>query len=233
MIPPPGDNVPRLQLPPHAHPRNGATGPLLVQARGKPDASNHHLSKGPHHPRHRLGVACLALDTSTQLVGRSNPDGILYSGGRDGLVLSWDLGIKMKRRSQRYGVTTNAMQRNIGRWEIMTGWNDIIEEDPDEGEEPIRDGDVLGEVKGAGARGRRRVDPSIPFEHQWETDIDAFEEGKVSHYAMISIGKNLLSFGRPANLDNVFKYIRIGLMISYSATSTKQVRGSFSCKRPV
>ena len=43
-----------------------------------------------NHPRHRLGVASLALDTSTQLVGRAAFEGILYSDGKDGLVMSWD-----------------------------------------------------------------------------------------------------------------------------------------------
>ena len=44
-------------------------------------------------PRYRLGVSCLALDTSTQLVGRGAPEDMLYVGGRDGLVIAWDLGI--------------------------------------------------------------------------------------------------------------------------------------------
>ncbi len=192
VIPPPGDNVPHLQLPPHAIPRNGAIGPLLIR---KPEPQNEHTPIGPQHPRHRLGVACLALDTSTQLVGRSSPEGILYSGGRDGLVLSWDLGIRMKKRSQKYGVTTNTMQRDFGRWEIMTGWaDDIIEEDPEEGEELSRDGDILGEVREGGGRGRRRpIDPSIPFEHQWETDVDAFEDGKVSFLRRCLGERNLLT----------------------------------------
>ena len=43
-----------------------------------------------NYPRHRLGVASLALDTSTKLVGRAACEGILYSDGRDGLVKSWD-----------------------------------------------------------------------------------------------------------------------------------------------
>ena len=209
VIPPPGDNVPRLQLPPHAVPRNGATGPLLIQARCNLDVPN--SLRVAQHPRHRLGVASLALDTSTHLSGRSSPEGILYSGGRDGLVLSWDLGIRTKKRTQKYGVTTSAMQRNCGRWEIMTGWaDDIIEEDPEEGEEPIRDGDVLGEVKEVSGRGRKRdIDPSIPFEQQWETDGDAFEEGKVG--VLHSRPRYPLTLcTRPANSDSVSRYIPTG-----------------------
>ena len=40
------------------------------------------------HPRHRLGVCALALDTATPPVGRPAPAGILYTAARDGLVLA-------------------------------------------------------------------------------------------------------------------------------------------------
>ncbi|RPD67758.1 WD40 repeat-like protein [Lentinus tigrinus ALCF2SS1-7] len=169
VIPPPADPPPRLQLPPHGIPRNGSVGPLLLPGL-------HTVTPPPatprwaQHPRHRLGVSCLALDTSTQLVGRASPEGILYTGGRDGLVISWDLGIPMKRRAQRYGVTGQSLRR----WEVMTNWaDDIIEEEAEEGDEYRSDGDVLGEVTG---KTRRRIpqDSAIPYEEQWETDMDAY-----------------------------------------------------------
>ncbi|KAI0707436.1 hypothetical protein C8T65DRAFT_740369 [Cerioporus squamosus] len=170
VIPPPADPPPRLQLPPHGIPRNGSTGPLLIPAHSaaSPPAST---PRWAQHPRHRLGVSCLALDTSTQLVGRASPEGILYTGGRDGLVISWDLDIPMKRRAQRYGVTG----RSLRRWEVMTNWaDDVIEEEAEEGDEYRSDGDVLGEVTG---KARRRIpqDNAIPYEEQWETDIDAYQ----------------------------------------------------------
>ncbi|KAI0357265.1 hypothetical protein OH77DRAFT_1519667 [Trametes cingulata] len=77
----------------------------------------------------------------------------------------------MKRRTQRYGVTG----RSLRRWEVMTNWaDDVIEEEAEEGEEYRSDGDVLGEVTG---KARRRIpqDTSIPYEEQWETDMDAFQ----------------------------------------------------------
>lgn len=182
MIPPPTDPPPRLQLPPHGVARNGAIGPLLIRTEG--GIPQETTPKWAQHPRHRLGVVCLSLDTSTQLVGRSSPEGILYSGGRDGLVCSWDLGIPTKRREQKYGAPSPSLRRGPGRWEIMTGWtDDIIEEDLEETEEYRSAGDILGDVKGSDRRGRFRSnsvrDQSIPYEQQWETDIDAFEAGKV------------------------------------------------------
>lgn len=184
VIPPPTEPPPRLQLPPHGVPRNGAIGPLLI--RTTDCLPQETTPKWAQHPRHRLGVACLALDTSTQLVGRNSPEGILYSGGRDGLVCSWDLGIPMKRREQKYGAPSRSMRRGQGRWEIMTGWtDDIIEEDLEETDEYRSAGDILGDVKGSDRRGRFRSnsvrDQSIPFEQQWETDMDLYEAGKVCY----------------------------------------------------
>lgn len=99
---------------------------------------------------------------------------MLYTGGRDGLVIAWDLGVPMKRRAHRYGITG----RSLKRWEIMTNWADDIIEEEEEGEEYRSDGDVLGEVTG---KARRRIpsDRSIPYEEQWETDTDAYQAHKV------------------------------------------------------
>ena len=62
-------------------------------------------------------------------MGRASPEGILYTGGRDGMAISWDLGVPMKRRAQRYGYTG----RSLRRWEVMTNWaDDIIEEEEED-----------------------------------------------------------------------------------------------------
>ncbi|CCL98378.1 uncharacterized protein FIBRA_00373 [Fibroporia radiculosa] len=135
----------------------------------------------PAHSRHRLGVASLALDTSTQLVGRSSPEGILYTGGRDGLVISWDLGIPMKRRAHRYGVTEDSRSVSTRGWEIMTNWaDDVIEEETDDGEDLRSDGDVLGEVTGRHKRKVVGVQSAIPEEEQWETDVETLEARKTT-----------------------------------------------------
>lgn len=54
------------------------------------------------HPEHTLGISALALDTSTIIDSTGNdskkPAGILYTGGRDALVASWELSLPLKRR---------------------------------------------------------------------------------------------------------------------------------------
>lgn len=181
IIPPPTEPVPRLQLPPHGASKNGSSGPLLIPLRSQHE---HQWPKWAQHPRHRLGVSCLALDTATQLVGRNTPEGILYSGGRDGLVVSWDLNIPMRSRTQRYGILEDGMRRSVGQWEIMTGWADEVDEDENEDAEELRsDGDVLGDVQDSSGRRRRRrprLEDGIPYEEQWETDLDVFQPGQAS-----------------------------------------------------
>ncbi|KAI0706677.1 hypothetical protein C8Q76DRAFT_629871 [Earliella scabrosa] len=57
----------------------------------------------------------------------------------------------------------------------MTNWaDDVIEEEAEEGDEYRSDGDVLGEVTG---KARRKIpnDDSIPYEEQWQTDMDAYQ----------------------------------------------------------
>ena len=105
---------------PHQDGLNGATA-----RREAPQRKNTTLvrdsaldSDGTHHPRHCLGVAAIALDTSTLLAGRSTPEGILYTGGRDGLVAGWELGMPMtKRRRGRWHETLKPGERV--RWERL------------------------------------------------------------------------------------------------------------------
>ncbi|THH15451.1 hypothetical protein EW146_g5015 [Bondarzewia mesenterica] len=183
IIPPPIEPVPRLQLPSHGVSGHGSIAPLLIPSQSLPTADPA-PQKWAQHPRHRLGVACLALDTSTQLVGRPSPEGILYTGGRDGLVISWDLGIPMKPRKETLS-SIGSMRLSHGHWDTLTGWgDDVIDEDVEEEDGPRSDGDILGDVKGSGKRRRPSLssDGSIPFEQQWETDLDAFQEGKPSQF---------------------------------------------------
>lgn len=179
VIPPPTDSVPRLQLPPCGTSRLGNIGPLLTPVVGQNDSSEASVPQSSRRPRHRLGVASLALDTSTQLVGKSCPEGILYTGGRDGLIISWDLGIPTKRR--------NPNQRNVasGRWEVLTGWaDDAIEEEGEDEDQMRSDGDILGEVSYRRQRMPQRSG-ELPYEQQWETDISAFKPGTVCYPSLI------------------------------------------------
>jgi WD repeat-containing protein 48 len=172
IIPSPSESIPRLQLPPHGISRLGATGPHLTPFAGQSGSDSKGLI---NNPRHRLGVASLALDTSTQLIGRAAPGGILYSGGRDGLVMSWDLGLPTKRRKVKAG--------GQGRWETMTGWgDDVLDDDLEDGDERVNDGDVLGDVTDNFQRRRQRARSKageIPFEFEWEIDLSTFRPGTV------------------------------------------------------
>ncbi|KAG6827093.1 hypothetical protein H0H92_013225 [Tricholoma furcatifolium] len=165
IIPPPAEPVPRLQLPPYGVSLLGSTGPLLIPSRAPADVE---LPKISRHPRHRLGISSLVLDTSTQLTGRSAPEGILYSGGRDGLVISYDLGIPMKKRKAKQD---DALRHRD--WEVMTGWAD-----EEELEDVQSDGDILGDVTLSPRRRQRINSQFIPYEKQWETDLAAYKPGK-------------------------------------------------------
>lgn len=230
VIPSATEPVPRLQLPPHGTSRLGSVGPLLIPlTNDRVQDTEDAKPKSARHPRHRLGVSSLALDTSTHLAGRGSPEGILYSGGRDGLIMSWDLGLPMKKRKLK--AETEQMRRD-GRWEIMTGWaDDAIDEEAEDGEDRLQsDGDILGEVTANASRRRKTDSKTIPYEHQWETDLGAFKSGKV--------GLLFLSIFRPnavvhvpsrANFGNVYRPTQTGSMISCCAIIIKLVRfGYFS-----
>lgn len=179
IIPTPSENIPRLRLPPLGVARLGAIGPLLIPYTPSGGGTREEPTRRPKELRHRLGISSLALDCSTQLVERVAPEGILYSGGRDGLIMSWDLGISMRKRRHK---ESGNVSRQRKKWENLTGWgDDVIEEETDEDYRPTSDGDVLGEVTN-NLRERRRAASlvGIPYERQWEVDISSFKAGTVS-----------------------------------------------------
>jgi len=154
VIPEPTLNPPRLQLPRLAVDRHGSTTPLLIPAQtdgaGGPSTPRTVASALSGHPRHRLGVSSLALDTSTQLSGAATPEGILYSGGRDGMIIAHELGIVHKKRTHMTAVGPH-------RWETLVGFHNLHTE-----EEP---GPVGTE--------------EIPYINAWEMDTNRFEPGHV------------------------------------------------------
>jgi WD repeat-containing protein 48 len=170
VIPPPTDHVLRLKLPSLGIPRNGSPRPLLLPSQHQPEEP-HESSQ----PRHRLAVMSFALDSTTQLQGRAAPEGILYTGGRDGQVISWDLGLPLRRRR-----AAPSRRSRVARWEMLTGMaDDALDEETEE--EERRDGDVLGDVKESGGRRRRNsMRDDIPYERQWELDPERLEFGTVS-----------------------------------------------------
>src|SRR5438874_377279 len=49
---------------------------------------------------HFLGANSLALDTTTVNPNTGQPEGILYSAGRDGLIYSWDLHLPFRQQKK-------------------------------------------------------------------------------------------------------------------------------------
>lgn len=184
VIPPPNDPAPRLQLPNLGTPRNGATGPILQPYYDTYPKSN--ASSPAKIPRHRLGVVCLALDRTTRLQGKSSPEGILYSGGRDGQVLSHDLGLPMKRRT--------AKPQYLCNWEGRTGW------DEDAIDEEETDGPGLSDNPG-----RTPGELNAHLESLWETDLSSFKPGQVSlgvFYICILIDLICIGYAFPTVFSN-------------------------------
>ena len=151
FVPSPSHKVPKLVLPPEGIPRHGQTSPILIYAEdsgpGQLTGNTNEVIKKLRYPRHRLGVTAFALDTATQFVGRDSPEGILYSGGRDGMITAWDLAVPMKPRASRFSSAVPSGSRRMGRWERLTidedDENAIYEEEDDEW--PTSDGDVIGD----------------------------------------------------------------------------------------
>ncbi|KAL7424477.1 hypothetical protein Q5752_000161 [Cryptotrichosporon argae] len=162
ILPAPAEAPPYLELP-SQHPARDRSTPVLVPKPGSAQPSAF-ASRNPFapaaeaaHPRHCLGVTALALDTTTRLAGANAPGGILYSGGRDGLVASWELHVPHARREvPRYA----AARRERVHWERI-GDGDWGEDD-DEGGDAASDGD--------GTSPDRDNDAEIAYEDQWEVD---------------------------------------------------------------
>lgn len=202
VIPPPATPPTRLLLPPLDTPRYGNTAPLLIP-REKSGANTPVASTarngasyfGPSplkNPQHRLGVTALALDTSTTLSGHPTPEGILYSGGRDGLVVAWEQGMAMQPRKQRYG-TDERLPKSAYHWESMTGWEDD-ETDDDEDDEWVDAAESTGQ--------------DIPFEQRWEPDYDNIDHAVRRRIYPTS---HLLTFySSPGPFANVCKLIPTG-----------------------
>ncbi|KDQ17381.1 hypothetical protein BOTBODRAFT_30189 [Botryobasidium botryosum FD-172 SS1] len=178
VIPTPAHTPPRLALPGLDAPRNGRSKPLVRPADRDPDGSARHRTflRAPPHPQHRLGVSALALDTTTQLAGRHCPEGILYSGGRDGLLIAWELGIPTKPRARKYGLDERKGRALRNAWEVVTGWEDE-EEYSDDAIDASADLDRL-QLGLAPLSAYSRPQPEqvpIPYESQWEADVSQLD----------------------------------------------------------
>ena len=124
---------------------------------------------GVSHPQHRLGVSALALDMSTVMSGKRSPEGILYSAGRDGLVMAWEVGVPTKPRKRKPQEGPGPRSRT-GDWKVMTAFD---EEDDDvsdeEGESDVVRLAVEAEHEDEPLIGDG-VDKDLPYERQWMVD---------------------------------------------------------------
>ncbi|GAA5958591.1 hypothetical protein JCM21900_003989 [Sporobolomyces salmonicolor] len=202
VIPPPSAPPPLLALPPFGIPRRGHTTPLFTFTGQLAEDSRHkYAHEQEAHPRHRLAVQALALDFSTALshdgVRDTAPDGILYTGGRDGLLCSWELGLPSKRRRRRYGV----MELEEGEDAVDSGEDDEREDDVEPSEQAelndlgrrstLKVSTRTSGSRTAGSSATRRASVSststtkqesrpeepaeaqLPVEEQWEVDNEA------------------------------------------------------------
>ncbi|KAK8858907.1 hypothetical protein IAR55_003138 [Kwoniella newhampshirensis] len=153
----------------------GSRNPFLTST-SPPPANGGGKQAGPQHPRHCLGINSLALDTSTVLSDSSSPGGILYSGGRDGLVASWELGVPhRRRRGGRYeglpGRADRVKWERIGDGAEFFDDDDLDDLDEDEGissEEDMEGWVGVGDSKQG----------EVPYEDRWEVDKEELAKGK-------------------------------------------------------
>lgn len=205
VIPPPSGPRTKLVLPALDAPRRGRTVPLVIpDTPASPDAqSSRHRVSGPRphspvkqrsgsgtvvQPTHRLGVSALAVDLSTHIAGKSSPEGILYSAGRDGLVIAWELGAPTKPRRRKRKEPVSMRQRDLkGDWKAMTGWDedqDLSDEDTDDSDAnsalDFDENHVLDQLSGAPPPSATHLSPdvpdkSIPYERRWQVDCDRLD----------------------------------------------------------
>lgn len=176
--PPPTLSIPPLTIDRRHHPalyiipKTPSSSGVALGSRNpflKPANNPSTKKKEDDHPRHALGVNALALDTTTILKGESNPGGILYTAGRDGMVASWDLDIPHTRRtSRRYGSIDGRNKLRKVRWEFIGDGADFFRADEED-----REGNSDVEDEGDGEEGwvdMKETMEEIPFEDRYEVD---------------------------------------------------------------
>ena len=215
ILPSPSSPPPLLELPGLGERRRGHTSPFLKPKGSAPNgtsvngvnghasqdpfaddpfADEEHTKSGIDHPRHCLGITSLALDTSTVLSDSQVPGGILYSGGRDGLVASWELNIPHKRRK---GARYEHVPGRGGKvkWERVGDAAEMFDDEIEENGENFMDDDDwesedeevpaeghgvdFGRVAG-GVRRRRSQRGEVAYEDRWAVDTDAIVQSPVS-----------------------------------------------------
>ncbi|WVO18624.1 hypothetical protein L204_106343 [Cryptococcus depauperatus] len=178
--PSPDEPPPLLALPELGCSKRGHPRPFLIPKLGIGPPTANLGSRNPfntpnrnkqHDPKHCLGVNALALDTTTILEGENSPRGILYTGGRDGLVASWDLNIPHTHRSgPRYSMPDQGSQHKSVKWERIGDSSDFFLGDEDDDK---TSGNSKGSVADNGTEEGwvdTKKSMEVPFEDRYEID---------------------------------------------------------------
>lgn len=152
VIPPPTNPPPLLSLPPIDSQRPRHPQPRFKIESNSSSNSNYNNSLNDH-PRHRLAVQAITLDLSTPIShdskgeeGSESVDGLLYMGGRDGLLTSWELGLPAKRRKVKYGKERFQSEDEGGRNSRASSLFDYAREE-DESDDEIGEGLLSNSVE--------------------------------------------------------------------------------------
>lgn len=136
------------------------------------------------HPEHTLGITALALDTSTIIDNSSSPSrkktpgGILYSGGRDGLVASWELSLPFKKRDSEEAFVGNGHRKGrrkayLPRWAEDSYADDDLQDLDDEDDDDDEEENSSSDEETAG--GRRKMGNTSLSRRDVEEDNEAEE----------------------------------------------------------
>lgn len=168
VLPLPSAPPPVLALPPLTVSRRGQSGPLYVDTgRQAEDGRHKYVHESESHPRHRLAVQALALDLSTSLEHGGPPGGILYTGGRDGLLCSWELGLPTKRRKRAYGRASPEDGDDDDEDE------DALDSDDDDGALLVQHKPRTMSASSAATTKQATPGSHLPVQDRWEVDADA------------------------------------------------------------
>lgn len=178
-LPPRDDSLPEFAIPSlqASFQRRGRSQPLLEQlSPSTPVPARSKLSSTQPgralHPRHTLPVTSLALDTSTCVQDKEAasssqhvPRGILYTGGRDGLLAAWELELPLKKRRGH-------------RPPIWDGWHEDSGDDVvDHHAQHAAQSQNHGTYSTVSTEVEKEVDTSeLPLEQQWQIDPSKRDE---------------------------------------------------------
>ncbi|KAJ9102340.1 hypothetical protein QFC21_002740 [Naganishia friedmannii] len=183
--------LPELGFPPPIHDQIGRFAPSYRTFPARQQPPNQE-SKQQGHPTHCLGVTALALDKTTILSGQQAPQGILYTGGRDGLVASWEQGVPMKRtEGGQSGETTTTTTTTTTTSSEPVKWERIgVDDEEEEEDEEYGSASAFDAVSRGRAVGRAGSDPAAAAMQgreegaaAWQVDRNAVQQGFVGPHS--------------------------------------------------